>query len=113
MNIRVADIQSRYELWKSSWATFLTEPIPKYGEIRCYIRDPDGYIIEVGESTGQAYGYGSADPLTSRLRERQADVRRSLDDSTNISSRVRRRSVRYPPLVQRNPSVQRFLRNLK
>ena len=25
----------------------ITEPIPKYGEIRCYIRDPDGYIIEV------------------------------------------------------------------
>jgi hypothetical protein len=23
----------------------------KYGEIRCYIRDPDGYIIEVGQST--------------------------------------------------------------
>ncbi len=27
-------------------------PMPKYGEIRaCYIRDPDGYIIEVGQST--------------------------------------------------------------
>jgi hypothetical protein len=25
--------------------SFLTEPIPKYGETRCYIRDPDGYII--------------------------------------------------------------------
>ena len=22
----------------------------KYGETRCYIRDPDGYIIEVGQS---------------------------------------------------------------
>jgi hypothetical protein len=33
-----------------------TEPIPKYGEIRCYIRDPDGYIIEVGQSTDQTYG---------------------------------------------------------
>ena len=28
-----------------------TEPKEKYGEIRCYIRDPDGYIIEVGQST--------------------------------------------------------------
>ena len=27
------------------------EPKEKYGEIRCYIRDPDGYIIEVGQST--------------------------------------------------------------
>ena len=51
MNIRVADIHACYELWKSRGAEFLTEPIPKYGEIRCYIRDPDGYIIEVGQTT--------------------------------------------------------------
>jgi catechol 2,3-dioxygenase-like lactoylglutathione lyase family enzyme len=50
MNIRVADIQACYELWKRRGAEFITEPIPKYGEIRCYIRDPDGYIIEVGQS---------------------------------------------------------------
>jgi catechol 2,3-dioxygenase-like lactoylglutathione lyase family enzyme len=50
LNIRVADIQACYELWKSRGAEFITEPIDKYGEIRCYIRDPDGYIIEVGES---------------------------------------------------------------
>jgi predicted enzyme related to lactoylglutathione lyase len=52
MNIRVADIQACYELWKNRGAEFITEPIPKYGETRCYIRDPDGYIIEVGQSTG-------------------------------------------------------------
>ena len=51
MNIRVADIQACYNLWKSRGAEFITEPIPKYGETRCYIRDPDGYIIEVGQST--------------------------------------------------------------
>jgi hypothetical protein len=56
MNFRVADIQACYELWKSRGAGFITEPIPKYGEIRCYIRDPDGYIIEVGQSTDQTYG---------------------------------------------------------
>jgi predicted enzyme related to lactoylglutathione lyase len=56
MNIRVADIQTCYELWKSRGAEFITEPIPKYGETRCYIRDPDGYIIEVGQSTELAYG---------------------------------------------------------
>jgi len=26
------------------------EPRAKYGETSCYIRDPDGYIIEVGQS---------------------------------------------------------------
>jgi predicted enzyme related to lactoylglutathione lyase len=56
MNIRVADIQACYELWKSRGAEFITPPIPKYGEIRCYIRDPDGYIIEVGQSTDVTYG---------------------------------------------------------
>ena len=55
MNFRVADIQACYELWKSRGAEFITEPIPKYGEIRCYIRDPDGYIIEVGQSTELKY----------------------------------------------------------
>ena len=52
LNIRVADIQACYELWKSPGAEFITEPKEKYGEIRCYIRDPDGYIIEAGQSTG-------------------------------------------------------------
>ncbi len=56
MNIRVADIQACYRLWKSRGAEFITEPIPKYGETRCYIRDPDGYIIEVGQSTALEYG---------------------------------------------------------
>ncbi len=56
MNIRVADIQACYKLWKSRGAEFITEPIPKYGETRCYIRDPDGYIIEVGQSTELKYG---------------------------------------------------------
>jgi predicted enzyme related to lactoylglutathione lyase len=50
MNIRVADIQASYELWRSRGAEFITEPMDKYGETRCYIRDPDGYIIEVGQS---------------------------------------------------------------
>jgi predicted enzyme related to lactoylglutathione lyase len=50
MNIRVADIHACYELWRSRGAEFITEPKDKYGETRCYIRDPDGYIIEVGQS---------------------------------------------------------------
>ena len=56
MNFRVADIQASYKLWKSRGAEFITEPIEKYGEMRCYIRDPDGYIIEVGQSTTLKYG---------------------------------------------------------
>ena len=58
MNIRVADIQACYELWRSRGAEFITEPETRNtGETRYYIRDPDGYIIEVGQSNpGVAYG---------------------------------------------------------
>ena len=56
MNIRVADIHACYELWKTRGADFITEPLEKYGEWRCYIRDPDGYIIEIGQSTELKYG---------------------------------------------------------
>jgi putative intracellular protease/amidase/catechol 2,3-dioxygenase-like lactoylglutathione lyase family enzyme len=57
MNFRVADIQACYELWRSRGAEFITEPKDKYGETRCYIRDPDGYIIEVGQSKPE-FKYG-------------------------------------------------------
>jgi catechol 2,3-dioxygenase-like lactoylglutathione lyase family enzyme len=57
MNIRVADIHACYDLWKSRGAEFITEPKDKYGETRCYIRDPDGYVIEVGQSKPE-FTYG-------------------------------------------------------
>jgi hypothetical protein len=56
MKFRVADIQACYELWKSQREEFITETIPKYGEMRCYIRDSDEYLIEVGQSTDLAHG---------------------------------------------------------
>ncbi len=51
LNLRVADIKACYKLWKSRGAEFLTEPKVHESEIRCYIRDPDGYLIEVGQDT--------------------------------------------------------------
>ena len=57
MNIRVADIHASYGLWRSRGAKFITEPKDTDGETYCYIRDPDGYIREVGQSKpGFAYG---------------------------------------------------------
>jgi lactoylglutathione lyase len=50
MNIRVADIRSCYEEWRKRGADCLTEPKDHRFEIRCYMLDPDGYIIEVGQS---------------------------------------------------------------
>lgn len=51
LNIRVADIQAVYTEWSAKGAQFLTPPKKHETEIRCYIRDPDGYIIEVGQTT--------------------------------------------------------------
>ena len=56
LNLRVADIQACYEEWKAKGAEFVTPPIDREAEIRCYMRDPDGYLIEVGQSTGLLHG---------------------------------------------------------
>jgi catechol 2,3-dioxygenase-like lactoylglutathione lyase family enzyme len=50
LNIRVADIQAIYEEWSARGAEFLTPPQDRGAEIRCYIRDPDGHLIEVGQT---------------------------------------------------------------
>jgi hypothetical protein len=52
LNIRVADIHKAYAEWKGRGAEFLTPPKQHEHEIRCYMRDPDGYLIEVGQATG-------------------------------------------------------------
>ena len=51
LNIRVADIHAVYAEWSTRGAQFLTPPKQHQYEIRCYIRDPDGYLIEVGQTT--------------------------------------------------------------
>jgi catechol 2,3-dioxygenase-like lactoylglutathione lyase family enzyme len=56
MNLRVADIDACYREWSEKGAEFLTPPIDRGPEIRCYMRDPDGYLIEVGQSTGLREG---------------------------------------------------------
>ena len=56
LNLRVADIDACYREWSERGATFLTPPIDRGAEIRCYMRDPDGYLIEVGQSTGLLHG---------------------------------------------------------
>jgi catechol 2,3-dioxygenase-like lactoylglutathione lyase family enzyme len=51
LNIRVKDIASVYSEWSARGANFLTEPKQHPYETRCYVRDPDGHIIEVGQTT--------------------------------------------------------------
>jgi catechol 2,3-dioxygenase-like lactoylglutathione lyase family enzyme len=52
LNIRVADLHSVYEQWRARGAEFLTPPSDRGHELRCYMRDPDGHLIEVGQRTG-------------------------------------------------------------
>jgi catechol 2,3-dioxygenase-like lactoylglutathione lyase family enzyme len=50
LNIRVADIEAVYADWSERGAEFLTPPQDRQAEIRCYVRDPDGHLIEVGQT---------------------------------------------------------------
>jgi catechol 2,3-dioxygenase-like lactoylglutathione lyase family enzyme len=54
LNIRVADVQAVYEQWSACGAQFLTPPTDRGRELRCYMRDPDGHLIEVGQTTSSA-----------------------------------------------------------
>jgi catechol 2,3-dioxygenase-like lactoylglutathione lyase family enzyme len=51
LNIRVADIESVHALWSSRSAHCITPPIDRGAEIRCYLHDPDGHLIELGQTT--------------------------------------------------------------
>jgi len=51
LNLRVSDINRCYERWRARGAAFITEPKVHASELRCYMRDPDGYLIEVGQTT--------------------------------------------------------------
>lgn len=50
LNIRVADIESVHADWSERGGEFLTPPVEHEHEFRCYLRDPDGHLIEVGQS---------------------------------------------------------------
>ncbi|MFE9006701.1 VOC family protein [Streptomyces sp. NPDC007875] len=56
LNVRVADIAAFYADAVAKGAEFLTEPLDRKAELRCYLRDPDGYLIEVGQATGMLRG---------------------------------------------------------
>jgi lactoylglutathione lyase len=67
LNLRVTDIRRYYDLWSSRGAKFITEPKIHATELRCYMRDPDGYLIEVGQTTMTA---GPLDLYAQRFERR-------------------------------------------
>jgi hypothetical protein len=46
----VADIYAMRDIWRGLGIEFLTDPVEFTSEIRAYLRDPDGHLIEVGQS---------------------------------------------------------------
>lgn len=66
LNIRVADIAAFYEHALAEGASFVTEPLDRKAEIRNYLRDPDGYYIEIGQSTGLLEGVHADTPDDSK-----------------------------------------------
>jgi catechol 2,3-dioxygenase-like lactoylglutathione lyase family enzyme len=93
LNVRVADIAAFYTAATAKGAEFLTQPLDRKAEIRCYLRDPDGYLIEVGQATGMLTGIfadrpagsghqpgrdprGGGEPSSSRSQNRGEDAGR-------------------------------------
>jgi catechol 2,3-dioxygenase-like lactoylglutathione lyase family enzyme len=50
MTLRVADCQAAYEALRSRGAMFLAPPHNWGAEIRCFLRDPDGHLVEISQS---------------------------------------------------------------
>ncbi len=49
LTIRVSDCEAAYEILTSRGAEFLTPPVDRGGEIRCFFRDPDGHLLEISQ----------------------------------------------------------------
>ncbi len=45
--IRVADCTAAYDLLRERGASFLTAPVTRGAETRCFFRDPDGHLFEI------------------------------------------------------------------
>jgi catechol 2,3-dioxygenase-like lactoylglutathione lyase family enzyme len=50
--IRVPDCRSAYETLVARGARFLSAPLERGSETRCFFRDPDGHLFEISEYRG-------------------------------------------------------------
>jgi catechol 2,3-dioxygenase-like lactoylglutathione lyase family enzyme len=50
--IRVPDCRAAHATLTDRGADFLTPPVDRGAEIRCFFRDPDGHLFEISEVTG-------------------------------------------------------------
>lgn len=47
--IRVKDCSKSYEILKQRGAQFITPPMTRGAETRCFFKDPDGHLFEISE----------------------------------------------------------------
>ena len=52
LTLRVPDCRAAYDILTARGAKFLTPPVDRGGEIRCFFRDPDGNLLEISEVAG-------------------------------------------------------------
>jgi len=70
------DIWACYKQWGDRGAFFLTQPLDNHGwEWRCYMRDPDGYLIEVGQYTQMALDHFKNDATEVSLLKEARTIR--------------------------------------
>jgi catechol 2,3-dioxygenase-like lactoylglutathione lyase family enzyme len=53
MTLRVSDCRAAYDTLRSRGAEFLTGPHDWGAEVRCFLRDPDGHLVELSEARPQ------------------------------------------------------------
>jgi catechol 2,3-dioxygenase-like lactoylglutathione lyase family enzyme len=70
LNIRVKDLEAVYADWSAQGAQFLTPPKQHQYELPCYLRDPDGHLIEVGQTTDKEGDWSPARWPSSTSTER-------------------------------------------
>jgi catechol 2,3-dioxygenase-like lactoylglutathione lyase family enzyme len=50
ITLRVADCRASYEALLDRGAVFIAPPYDWGGEIRCFLRDPDGHLVELSQA---------------------------------------------------------------
>lgn len=86
LNIRVADIEGTHRAWSARGANFITDPVDRGAEIRCYLRDPDGHLIEVGQSTSAPTVPSTAElAIAASAASHAADAMVAVDSAGHIT----------------------------
>ena len=104
--IPASSIAAVYARWSARGAQFLTPPKQHQYEIRCYIRDPDGHLIEVGQTTDPD---GDWTPGSLAIEHARPDVRvMPRSPAKSLTSKVASRGpMRSRPVISDRADGQR------